>query len=191
MPRRRPEEAEQTRRTILRIAGQMCAQSGYDQLSLEDVATAASVTRGAVYHHFENKKGLFLEIVRSELDAMGAQILAAAEVAPTRWDALVAGCREFLRKSQQRGYQQLILTDAPAVLGIATWNELDYRYTTRSLVEILQELKSDNAIAVSDPEASAEALSGAMNQLSRWVAAGGSEDSAIGTLLMLLDSFRR
>lgn len=129
--------------------------------------------------------------MRSELDWMGSRILAAAEAAPTGWDALVAGCGEFLRKSQQRGYQQVILTDAPALLGIATWNELDYRYTTRSLVEVLQELRSDNAIAISDPEASAEALSGAMNQLSRWVAAGGSQDSAFATLLVLLDSFRR
>lgn len=189
--RKRRGKAEQTRSNILRSAGQMCADTGYDHLSLEDVAAAASVTRGAVYHHFGSKKGLFLEIVRSELHAMGARVLSAAAGAPTLWEALVAGCRVFLRESQQRRYQQVILTDAPAVLGIATWNKLDYSYTTRSLVEILQELRDGHTITISDPVATAEALSDAMNQLSRWVAAGGSEEIAFETLLMLLESLRQ
>lgn len=191
MPRRRPEEAEQTRNSILSIAGQMCAQSGYESLSLEAVAAAASVTRGAVYHHFQNKQGLFLEIVRSELDTMGAEILATADAATTRWEALVAGCRAFLQASHHPRYQQIILTDAPAVLGTAQWNELDHRYTTQSLVEILQELIHEETITMPDAEAGAEALSGAMNQLSRWISAGGSEEIAFDTLLMVLESFRQ
>lgn len=191
MPRRRPEEAEQTRVSILRIAAEMCAQTGYDKLSLEELAAAASVTRGAVYHHFQNKQGLFLEIVRRELEEIGAEILAAAEAAPTRWEAFVAGCRVFLRASQNPGYQQIILTDAPAVLGTVRWNELDYRYTTQSLVEILQELMQEETISLPDAQAGAEALSGAMNQLSRWVAAGGSEEAALDTFLMLLRSLQR
>lgn len=191
MPRRRPEEAEQTRLSILRSAAQMCAQTGYDKLSLEELAADASVTRGAVYHHFQNKRGLFLELVRTELEAMGAEILDAAVSATTSWEALVAGCRAFLHVSQHPHYQQIILTDAPAVLGISWWNELDHRYTTQSLVEILQDLMHEETIAIPDAEATAEALSGAMNQLSRWISAGGSEEIARDALLKLLESLRK
>ncbi len=188
MPRRTSEEALRTKERILNQAIEVCTVEGYDKLSLSFVAEAASVTRGAIYHHFGNKEGLFLAAVARLLGEVGGRIEAAAEAAATPREALESGCRTFLKASQSPAYHRIILTDAPAVLGIPAWQELDYQHTTRLLVDALRELYAAGEIDVSETEAAAQALSGAMNQLSLWIAAGNSFDEAEATLLRLLSS---
>ena len=53
--RRTKEEAEQTRQDLLDAALTVFSQKGYTATRLEDVARAAGVTRGAIYHHFGSK----------------------------------------------------------------------------------------------------------------------------------------
>ena len=195
MPRRTYDEAQQTRDRILRSAIDICTKAGYEGLSLSAVAERAKVTRGAVYHHFQNKEGLFLSMVEVLLEEMGRKILAAAdkvaaEVPRDTWKALVAGCLTFLAESQAPRYQRIVLTDAPAVMGISRWQALDYAYTTRTLTEALEELRGIGEVSVSDPEAAAQALSGAMNQLSLWVSGGNPASVAEEMLLRLLSSVR-
>lgn len=62
MVRRTKADAELTRETILDAAELLFAERGIEQTSLEDIAKAAGVTRGAVYWHFENKYALFTDI---------------------------------------------------------------------------------------------------------------------------------
>lgn len=188
MPRRTSEEALRTKERILTQAIEVCTVEGYDKLSLSFVAEAASVTRGAIYHHFRNKEGLFLAAVTRLLEEIGGRIEAAAEAGATPKKALESGCRTFLQASQSPAYHRIILTDAPAVLGIPTWQELDYHYTTRLLADALRELDSAGEIDVPETEAAAQALSGAMNQLSLWIASGNSFQEAEATLLRLLSS---
>jgi AcrR family transcriptional regulator len=155
------------------------------------VAADAEVTRGAVYHHFRSKEGLFREVVEEQLSLMGRSIETAAEGQSGPWQALIAGCEAFLHESQNTTYQRIILIDGPAVLGTREWYELDYRYTTSLLAEVLSELSEADIIEVPDSVAAAEALSGVMNQLSLWVAAGNPEITARNTLMMILQALRR
>jgi len=186
MARKTFEEAQQTRRRILDTAIRHCVERGYDVLSLADIAQEAQVTRGAIYHHFANKQALFLEIVEELLGRMGAAILDSAEKAPNNWQALMEGCRTFLEVSQDSAYQGIILGQAPAILGTELWNRLDQEHTTDSLNSVLKDLETEGVVAIPDSRAAAEALSGAMNQLSRWVAAGHSLRTAWSTLALLL-----
>jgi AcrR family transcriptional regulator len=188
MARKTHEEAQETRRRILATAIRHCEQRGYERLALADVAQEAGVTRGAIYHHFANKQALFLEMVEVLLGRMGAAILDAAEKAPDTWQSLVAGCRTFLAASRDKTYQSIILNQALAVLGTERWNALDQTYTTQSLIEVLSDLEAEGVIDVPDIQAAAEALSGAMNQLSRWVAAGHRLETAWDTLALLLQA---
>ena len=211
MPRRTHDEAMQTRNRILDAAAEHCAQRGYEALSLELVAETAGVTRGAIYHHFEGKEGLFRALVIRRLEWMGraieraaaeaaeAAVTEAAAVAPRahtadpgsrEWRGLVAGCVAFLRESQDPAYQRIILLDGPAVLGIEAWQDLDSQYTTKSLVEALHDLERSGEIDVPDVVAAGEALSGAMNQLSLWVCAGHDLRLAEQTIEALLAGIR-
>ena len=66
MVRRTKLDTEQTRRTILDAARATFLQRGMTGTTLEHVASAAGVTRGAIYWHFDNKKALF-DAMRGEV----------------------------------------------------------------------------------------------------------------------------
>ena len=57
--RRSKEDSLKTRRAILVAARRVFARRGVSQTSMEQIATAAGVTRGAIYGHFRDKAGLF------------------------------------------------------------------------------------------------------------------------------------
>lgn len=59
MVRRTKEEALETRSLILDTAEQVFLKKGVSRTSLDDIAAAAGVTRGAIYWHFKNKADLF------------------------------------------------------------------------------------------------------------------------------------
>ena len=61
--RRTKEEAEKTRQDLLDAALTIFSQKGYEATRLEDIAQAAGVTRGAIYHHFGSKADLFIALV--------------------------------------------------------------------------------------------------------------------------------
>ncbi|OGB55937.1 MAG: TetR family transcriptional regulator [Burkholderiales bacterium RIFOXYC12_FULL_60_6] len=59
MARRTKEDAEETRHQLLEAAQRVFAEKGVSRTSLQDIAQAAGVTRGAIYWHFKNKAELF------------------------------------------------------------------------------------------------------------------------------------
>ena len=61
--RRTKEDAELTRQAVLDAALQVMSRRGYAGTRLEDIARAAKVTRGAIYHHFPGKPELFAALV--------------------------------------------------------------------------------------------------------------------------------
>lgn len=61
--RRTKEEALVTRENILSAALQVFSQYGYSATRLQDIAHAAEVTRGAVYHHFGGKEELYKALI--------------------------------------------------------------------------------------------------------------------------------
>ncbi len=75
--RRTKEEAAVTRATVLKAALSVFSAKGYAAATLDDVATAAKVTRGAIYWHFKGKADLYNTLVE-EMSARGASIVQKA-----------------------------------------------------------------------------------------------------------------
>lgn len=61
--RRTKEEADQTRQELLNAALTVFSHKGYTASRLEDIAQAAGVTRGAIYHHFGSKSELYMALI--------------------------------------------------------------------------------------------------------------------------------
>src|SRR5579884_1027793 len=61
------EEAEETRRTILRVAQQLFMEYGYRAISTRQIADACGLTQPALYHHFKDKQELYVAMVLEEL----------------------------------------------------------------------------------------------------------------------------
>src|SRR5215831_16917979 len=85
---RRDENSEATRGALLAAARELLGKHGYNDTSIEMVASAARVTTGAVYHHFQNKKDLF----KATAEALQEELVAeAATISGDRWERLRNG----------------------------------------------------------------------------------------------------
>lgn len=65
---RQEERRAKTRGALLRAAGSAFAENGYDGSSLDSIAAAAELSKGAVYAHFETKRDLYMAVVSMVLD---------------------------------------------------------------------------------------------------------------------------
>lgn len=89
MARRTKEEAEKTRQNILDAAFEVFTQKGFTRTRLSDIASAAGVTRGAIYWHFKDKVDLFI--------ALAEDIDTSAEARPEDLHTEHVHCLEDLR----------------------------------------------------------------------------------------------
>ena len=117
-----------TRSELLAAARELFAERGYGGVGTEEIVARAGVTRGALYHHFVDKRDL-LRAVHEQLEAelveaIGARIAGLEDP----WELLVTGVGAFLDACTDRALMQISLLDAPAVLGWAQWREIDTRY---------------------------------------------------------------
>ena len=85
----------------------------------------AGVSRGSLYHHFPGKDALFLAVLEDVGARIGRQGTDLMRDAPDPVAALQAGCLAWVRLVRDPVVQQILLIDAPAVLGWEPWRELD------------------------------------------------------------------
>jgi AcrR family transcriptional regulator len=103
---------------VLAAARSAFGRKGYAQTSVDEIAAAARVTKGAVYHHFAGKKALF-RAVYSEVEAEAvARTAGAADSKSSAIDQLVAGVNAYLDVALDDEVQRITLIDGPAVLGL-------------------------------------------------------------------------
>jgi AcrR family transcriptional regulator len=127
-PGRREAEARATREALIDAALELFTERGYAEVGTEEIVARAKVTRGALYHHFEDKRDLFRAVFeRVEGDLM-KRIGATMDVAADPWNLMIAGMRSFLDACEEPAVKQISLTDAPAVLGWREWREIDNRH---------------------------------------------------------------
>lgn len=125
---RREQYSDATRAALLATAAEMFAAGGFARTSLDEIATATQVTRGAVYHHFENKAALF-EAVLESLEMRTAQLVVeAATQAPDPWQAAMAGLDAFLDQCCEPIYGKLCWHEGPVALGWSRWKECEEKY---------------------------------------------------------------
>ena len=139
MQERRNQEQRrlETRAALVSAARGLFATQGYAATGTPEIVAAAGVTRGALYHHFADKAALFATVVEEEhmLLAMAINRAAECEDEPGPVKALIAGGDAFIDAMQDLGRRQILLIDAPAVLGRAALDAIDGRHGLRTLVE--------------------------------------------------------
>ncbi|MFE1560535.1 TetR/AcrR family transcriptional regulator, partial [Streptomyces sp. NPDC058734] len=159
----RAEQREATRQALLAEGRRRFAEAGYHRVVLAEVARAAGVTKGAAYHHFDSKAGLFRAVVAQVQQELGEHVAAAAERHEDLWEQLRAGCRAFLAAGTDPAVRQILLVDAPTVLGWDEWRAMDEESSARHLAEALTALAAAGTIADQPVQPLARLLSGAMN----------------------------
>lgn len=164
MARATKEQSEATAARVLDVARLLFAERGFAAVGLDEVASQAGVTRGAVYHHYASKVGLFRAVHGWAQGQVADAIVRTTAAVSDPWEALEVGCRGFLEASLHDDVRRILLLDAPAVLGWDAWRDLDAQNSGRLLTEALADLVVAGVIAVGSVPACQALLSGAMNE---------------------------
>src|SRR3569833_1087880 len=129
------ERSDATTAQRIAAAADLLGRHGFAATSIDTVAAAAGVTKGAAYHHFANKTALFRAVfVRAQQD-LAAELRAAAGTAGDPWEALALGCRTFLERCLDPAFRRTVLLDGPSVLGWETVREIQSGLALRVLAE--------------------------------------------------------
>ncbi|MFB4306500.1 TetR/AcrR family transcriptional regulator [Actinomadura sp. GTD37] len=193
MPVTRAEQRAATRRALLAEGRRRFAADGYHDVVLAEVAQAVGVTKGAAYHHFDSKAGLFRAVVAEVQQELGERVAAAADRHGDPWERLRVGCRAFLAAGRDPVVRRIVLMDAPAVLGWDEWRAMDEDSSARHLAEALEDLVKAGIITDQPVEPLARLLSGAMNEAALWLARSPAPKALTQTeqaLDRLLDGLR-
>lgn len=183
MPRASAADAALTFDAILDAATVAFIRSGFAGASVDQIARAAGVTRGAVYHHFTDKLGLFAAVVRAGHERVAAFVVARAdEQADDPRAALRAGCHAFVDGIADDPAARLLLVDGPAVLGWSQWRALDASASMKELRDAVEAVIGDD-----DAEAMTHLLSGAMNEGVLWLGEAGGNADARAAVFRSLD----
>lgn len=126
--RTQAERRDATRAALLAAGRELFGERGFDAVGTADVVAAAGVTRGALYHHFDGKKGLFAAVFEEiERDLVG-NFPVEELTGPDPLANLLGAVDTFLRLSLESNLQRIALLDGPAVLGWEAWHEVEARY---------------------------------------------------------------
>jgi AcrR family transcriptional regulator len=169
--------SEATRQALVRAARGLFGARGYAEVGTEEIVRAAGVTRGALYHQFRDKAGLFAAVAEEVEAEVAGRIAAGAAAESTEpIDVLRAGARLFLEACAEPEVERIILLDAPAVLGWEAWRDLYARYGFGLVQVALQSAMDSGAIVRQPVTPLAHALIGALDECALYVAR--SEDAA-------------
>lgn len=187
--RARSEMIEETRSKLIQAARTAFTEPGYAATSMDDFTASVGLTRGALYHHFGDKKGLLLAVVET-LDAeMDRRLDAASDQAAGLWKGFTDRCELYLTMALEPEIQRIVLRDAPSVLG-AGYNLASRRECLQSLSGLLATMIEKGIVRGGDPEILARLINGALVDAALWIAEGEAPDErltgAIKDLRLLL-----
>ena len=193
-PTLKAQQSERTKAALIAAGRALFSERGYGNVSAEEVAAAAQVTTGAVYHQFASKRGLFVAVFEAVEAEVTAQVAAAFAKHTDPWLGFQSACLCFLDASARPDVRQVLLIDGRAVLGWDEWHGIMARYglgMTRAVVGALVEAGMLPAVPV---DALTALLFGALNEAAVVVATaddpGAARDDMATALARVLDSLR-
>lgn len=188
MVRRTRLEMEETRAALLATARTVFSERGYADTSMDDLTAQAGLTRGALYHHFGDKKGLLLAVVE-QIDAeMDSRLQSISDSAGDPWEGFRSRCRAYLEMALEPEIQRIVLRDARAVLGGASPDS--QRHCLESMQALIGELIQQGIVADASPRALASLIYGSLAEAAFWIADGDEGNArlikAVAALELLL-----
>jgi AcrR family transcriptional regulator len=172
--RTQEERSAATREALITAARKLWGLRGYAEVGTPEIAKEAGVTRGAMYHQFADKAALFHDVVETvEMDVMTRMAtVVGSSGATTPADAIRAAVDAWLEVSGDPEVRQLILLDAPAVLGWAGFREVAQRYSLGMTEQLLTEAIKAGQLARLPVRALATVLIGALDEAAMAIATG-------------------
>ncbi|WP_293003405.1 TetR/AcrR family transcriptional regulator [Mycobacterium sp.] len=116
---------------MLDAAKTLFVSNGFDATSVDEIAQLAQSSKGTVYHHFRDKREIFIELFRASQEAVVAKVIDAmtAEAEKPPWERVETAIRLFLRSYVADGDARALLRQVVSVLGWDRVRELNEQQT--------------------------------------------------------------
>jgi AcrR family transcriptional regulator len=178
------ERTQATREALLDAARALFVSKGYNDTSTPDICAWTETTRGALYHHFADKRDLFRHVLLRESQAVAADIVAATPGRLSPRQALLAGSEAYLDAMTVAGRTRLLLIDGPAVLGMAEMLAMDEANAADTLREgLLAAVTGADEVSV---DALSSLLSAAFDRAALEIDGGADAAEVRAALLWLI-----
>jgi AcrR family transcriptional regulator len=174
MRSRRVDYTESTRQALVDSALDLFTRRGYAGTSLDAIVKRARVTKGALYHHFSGKQGLFEAAFDKVETAALDRLTAVVDGDGDAWERAMSGIQAYVRVCLEPSYQRIVIHEAPVVMGWERWREAEEHFSyglVRATVEALVDAGEIEPLPV---EVTARVLFGALSAGAETIA--GSAD---------------
>lgn len=168
------ERRAATTEAILRAGRRLFGERGFAATTMDDIAEAADVAKGAVYHHFKTKEAVFEAVFEQVSGDLVQDIDRAVRSEKDVLAAIVAGTQHYFAACAKGPTGRIILRDGPAVLGWERWREIDARHFGGKFPRALTVAMDAGLIARQPVEPLARVLLGAVTEAA--VACAGRSD---------------
>ena len=193
--RTQADRSENTTGEIVDAAITLFGRDGYPAVSIDGIAQAAGVTKGAVYHHFDGKTALLRAAFLHQEQRRARLLGEAAAGSPDALAAVRAGCAAFLRNCLDPAVRQILLLDGPAVLGWEAVREIEAEHSVALLRRGLSTAVDEGRLRPGDLDIRTHLLLGALCEAGMLLARAADPSTALTGVTRevdaLLDAFAR
>src|SRR5215472_11489952 len=134
---RREEYAEATKEAIINSGLESFVEKGYLRASLDEVADHARVTKGAVYHHFSNKREVFEAVFKMVSSVGMGQLRSRMSAYPDTGKMVITNLlNSYFDICVDRVYYRIILQEGPAALGWELWRNFIQEFVEHPLLNM-------------------------------------------------------
>jgi AcrR family transcriptional regulator len=187
--RTQAERTAATRALLIDAARRLFAAKGFTDVSTQAIVAAAGVTRGALYHQFNDKTALFAavyeEVERDLVADIAEHVLTAQPLDPL--EVMRVAAHHFLDRCAAPDVQQIVLIDAPAVLGWDRWRAVGMKYGLGVIEGMLAHAIAERAIPEQPLRATAHVLLGALDEAALFVSRATDRDQARMEMTVVCD----
>jgi AcrR family transcriptional regulator len=192
---RRAERGEATRAELVRAARALFTERGYADVAANEVVERAGVTRGAMYHHFADKRDLFRAVYEEVEREVVAKTARQMEGTEDPWELLTVGVRTFFDACTDPAMMRIGLADGPAVLGWREWREIGDRYALGLVTAGLQNAMDAGVLRGADVRLLAHLMLAALGEAAMLIANAKDPQQARAqaeeTVLVLMEGLRK
>jgi AcrR family transcriptional regulator len=189
-PRTQAERSASTRTALVDAARGLWAARGYANVGTPEIAAAAGVTRGALYHQFADKSALFYAVAEAvEVDVtrrLSEDVVASGAGDPAA--ALHAAADGWLEACEQPEVRQILLLDGPVVLGWAAFRDMALRHGLGMTEALLLAGMEAGVLTRAPTRPLAHVLIGALDEAALFVASAEDRVAARAEVALVLHS---
>ena len=187
IPTPNQDRTKKTRAALMAAMRNLVLEKGFVHAGTPEIVSKAGVTRGALYHHFSDKRELFQAVIEQEIKTVAKEITRRGVTTSHPLEALKKGADAFIMTMAEVGRTRLILLEAPSVLGRTELLKIEDKYTRRTLLEGLNAAMDAGEITKLPLKPLMELMSAMFDSASLNIEAGMSRKQVLTVVHRIID----